>query len=902
MKKILYILILMTTVVIGQKRQQLFNHSNHVGQINNNSETRNGNVPKHLSYQGLLTKANGKGVQDGTYQIIFRLYPEIGGEIPFWEETQDVAIDDGIISVTLGETVPIDAIPSEAYLEIEIDGTTLSPRQEMTSVFYAMVSDTAKYAQHGNYTNLDSLPDLSVYAKKDTLRKYSLSSTFDSVAYTGDYNDLQNLPDLNVLDQSDTLNYYVMTDSLSAYTLTSNLALVSTSNLYTDLDSLPDLSVYATNDTLASYTATSDLSAVATSNDYDDLSNSPDLSVYVNNDTLASYTLTSDLDEFATLDTLDTYVLTDSLGTLAEQNAENVNITGGTITDITDLAIADGGTGASDNNSARSNLGLEIGVDIQTYDADLADLADGTLSAEKVEYLGNVTSDVQNQIDAIDIGAVNSLDDLGVTADTTELNYVEGVTSSIQFQLDSKQIADADLYDLAALSQSDGDFIVSDGSSWTVESGDDARTSLGLGSIATQETDNVSITGGSITGITDIAIADGGTAASDITTARSNLGLEIGVDVQAYDADLADLADGELSASKVENNEYFISSAGTANQVWTSDGDGAGVWDASTAILTGAGSTIDTEDLTASVAMVTDSDGKVAVSAVTSAELGFVAGVTSAIQTQIDAKQAADDDLTDLADGTLSASKVENNEYFISSSGTNGEVWISDGDDAGYWGISSGITGAASTIDTEDLTAKRAIVSNIDGKIAVSDITAAELGYLDDVSSNVQTQLDAKQALDSDLTDLAGLSQSDGNVIVSDGTNWVTESGADARTSLGLGSIATQDSDNVTITGGNISGVSDIAISDGGTGASDVTTARSNLGVEIGVDIQAYDADLADLADGTLSASKVENNEYFISSAGSANQVWTSDGTGAGAWAAASTTLTGAASTIDTKI
>ena len=173
MKKVIYILILMTTVVIGQKRQQLSNHSVHVGQINNKSETLDGNVPKHLSYQGLLTKANGKGVQDGTYQIIFRLYPDLDGEIPFWVEPQDVAIDDGIISVTLGEIVPIDAIPSEAYLEIEIDGTTLSPRQEMTSVFYAMVSDTAKYAQHGNYTDLDSLPDLSVYVTSLLLEKES---------------------------------------------------------------------------------------------------------------------------------------------------------------------------------------------------------------------------------------------------------------------------------------------------------------------------------------------------------------------------------------------------------------------------------------------------------------------------------------------------------------------------------------------------------------------------------------------------------------------------------------------------------------------------------------------------------------------------------------------------------
>ena len=51
------------------------------------------------------------------------------------------------------------------------------------------------------------------------------------------------------------------------------------------------------------------------------------------------------------------------------------------------------------------------------------------------------------------------------------------------------------------------------------------RSTLGLGSIATQSANGVSITGGSITGITDLAIADGGTGASDPSGARSNLGL-----------------------------------------------------------------------------------------------------------------------------------------------------------------------------------------------------------------------------------------------------------------------------------------------------------------------------------------------------------------------------------------
>jgi len=52
-----------------------------------------------------------------------------------------------------------------------------------------------------------------------------------------------------------------------------------------------------------------------------------------------------------------------------------------------------------------------------------------------------------------------------------------------------------------------------------------ARTNLGLGTIATQASSSVSITGGSITGITDLAIADGGTGASNAFNARINLGL-----------------------------------------------------------------------------------------------------------------------------------------------------------------------------------------------------------------------------------------------------------------------------------------------------------------------------------------------------------------------------------------
>ena len=80
---------------------------------------------------------------------------------------------------------------------------------------------------------------------------------------------------------------------------------------------------------------------------------------------------------------------------------------------------------------------------------------------------------------------------------------------------------------------------------------------------------------------------------------------------------------------------------------------------------------------------------------------------------------------------------------------------------------------------------------------------------------------------DSGLADLTGLAATDGNFIVGNGTTWVAESTATARTSLGLGTIATQASDNVSITGGSVTGITDLAVADGGTASS---TAAGDLG------------------------------------------------------------------------
>jgi hypothetical protein len=87
------------------------------------------------------------------------------------------------------------------------------------------------------------------------------------------------------------------------------------------------------------------------------------------------------------------------------------------------------------------------------------------------------------------------------------------------------------------------------------------------------------------------------------------------------------------------------------------------------------------------------------------------------------------------------------------------------------------------------------------------------------------------QAYSANLTAIAALAVTDSNIIVGNGSTWVAETGATARTSLGLGTIATQAASAVAITGGAITGITDLAVADGGTGASTAANARTNLGL-----------------------------------------------------------------------
>lgn len=127
------------------------------------------------------------------------------------------------------------------------------------------------------------------------------------------------------------------------------------------------------------------------------------------------------------------------VGSLGEQDSGSVTITGGSISGITDLAIADGGTGASTAAAALVNLGLTATA------AELNTLDGITASVAELNILDGVTSTATelNILDGVTATAaeINALD--GITATVTELNYTDGVTSNIQTQLDTKAPLDS---------------------------------------------------------------------------------------------------------------------------------------------------------------------------------------------------------------------------------------------------------------------------------------------------------------------------------------------------------------------------------------------------------------------------------------------------------------------------
>jgi hypothetical protein len=230
----------------------------------------------------------------------------------------------------------------------------------------------------------------------------------------------------------------------------------------------------------------------------------------------------------------------------------------------------------------------------------------------------------------------------------------------------------------------------------------------------------------------------GGTA---VTSSAAELNLLDGVTATTVELNLLD----GVTASTTELNYVTGVTSSIQTQLGTKQ-----------ATITGAASTVVSSNLTADYAVVSDATGKIAVHpTVTSTELGYLDGVTSALQTQLGTKQAT---ITGAAT-TITSSDLTASRALASSA--SGKVVVSTVTDTelGYVsGVTSAIqtqlgtkqatiTGAATTIASSNLTASRALASDVSGKVAVSAVTSTELGYVSGVTSAIQTQLGNKAPL-----------------------------------------------------------------------------------------------------------------------------------------------------------
>ena len=398
------------------------------------------------------------------------------------------------------------------------------------------------------------------------------------------------------------------------------------------------------------------------------------------------------------------------LGTMSTQNSNSVAITGGSITGITDLAVADGGTGASDAAGARTNLNAANQATTITAGTGLS--GGGDLSANRTINIANTT----------------------VTA---------GAFGSASNTLTATVNAQGQLTALAATPIAIANTQVS-----------------GLGTMSTQNSNAVTITGGSITGITDLALADGGTGASNAPDARSNLGLGTAAVLNAGVAlGVATLdAGGTVPLSQIPASIQ----GGVSYQ---------GAWNAST----------NTPTLVSSVG-----------------SKGFYYVVSVAGNTNLNG-------VTDWLVGDWAIyngaawEKIDNTDQVASVNGYTGVVVLSN-TDVGAPPTSLTISAGTGLTGGGSLAANRTI------SIANTTVTAAPYGTASAVPTftvNGQGQLTAAA-----------------NVTIAIANTQVS----------GLGTMSTQNANSVAITGGSITGITDLAVADGGTGASTAGGALTNLG------------------------------------------------------------------------
>ena len=101
-------------------------------------------IPQLIHYLGNLASSNGNAVNDNL-QMIFRIYDQETAGSLLWTEIHDgVVVEEGLFNVQIGTITEFsaDLFQGGRYLEISVAGETLSPRQKIGSLPFALVAQS----------------------------------------------------------------------------------------------------------------------------------------------------------------------------------------------------------------------------------------------------------------------------------------------------------------------------------------------------------------------------------------------------------------------------------------------------------------------------------------------------------------------------------------------------------------------------------------------------------------------------------------------------------------------------------------------------------------------------------------------------------------------------------------
>ena len=369
----------------------------------------------------------------------------------------------------------------------------------------------------------------------------------------------------------------------------------------------------------------------------------------------------------------------------------------------------------------------------------------------------------------------------------------------------------------------------------------------------------------------NLAVGNGGTGASTASAARTSLGLAIGSDIQGYDADLDDLADGSLSGSKVGTgiSASNISSGdlNLASGKFSVNGTNGNISKINNvsynfpSSIGGAGTYLRNDDINGNLSWSTP------VTSISNGTTSASGALTFAAGTNISSIGVSGNTVTINAAGGLSGSGVAGNVAFWNGSASidddNELTWNSTTNFLGLNGTINATTGQFASSGSGSLTVGTAGALTVNG---LGDITKIKgLTYSFPSAHN-----SAGAVLSNDGAGTLAWTNSLG--VANGGTGATTASSA--RSNLGLGSLST------------LSAISSTEITDGTITNTDINTSAA----------------IADSKLATIStAGKVSNSATTATTANTASAIVARDASGNFSAGTITATLNGNASTVTTN-